>query len=280
MTYSFLPEDAFAKFGADAASAFRIANPLTSDFTHLRTSLVPGMLMTVAANQGRTPSARLFEVSRVYPLPATGGVPENVGHALAVRSGLKEEDVESAYRELRGVAMAWAPGIAADVRRHDSGADAGRVWHPGRSADLVLGDVVVATVGELHPATCAAFGVEGRVMALQVDRRVAWILREAPRQLVGVPHFPPVLRDLAFVVNESVAYAEVLAAVGAVDGVACQVELFDIYRGKGVDAGHKSLAVHLTFSDPARTLTAEEVDRQLAGIRVALEQRCGATLRS
>jgi phenylalanyl-tRNA synthetase beta chain len=275
LTYSFLPEGAFAKFGASAESAYRIANPLTSDFTHMRTSLVPSMLMAVATNQGRFPQGKLFEVSRVYP--KVDGVPANVGHVLAVRYGLKDEEVEAAYRELRGVANAWAP--VGDVARHDDARDPGRVWHPGRSADLVVGGTVIATVGELHPATCAAFGIDGRVVALLMDRDVAGKLREAPRQFVGTPQFPPVLRDIALMVDEAVAYAEVESAIGAADPV-CAVELFDVYRGKGVDAGSKSFALHLTFADPSRTLTAEEVDVRMAAIRASLEAECGATLRS
>ncbi len=277
ITYSFTSEAALKKSGTNPADTIAVANPLTSDLARMRLSLIPGLLQTITDNQGLSSQGHIFEVSRIYPKTSHSDLPANIGQVVAACFGVQDNQIESVYRELRGVLSVWSPSLstAKTVRRPATD----QTWHPGRSADLVIADQVVATVGELHPALCRAFGVDGRVLAIQMDRDQAWSLRQLPRQFAGIPPYPPALRDLALVVGENVDYQSIESTIRQSAPAITAIELFDIYRGQGIEQGQKSLALHLSFVSRERTLTAEEVDASMAAIREALEKEVGAIFR-
>jgi len=131
-----------------------------------------------------------------------------------------------------------------------------------------------------HPAALARFGIDGRVALLDFDLPALMEQCHRRKGYEPVPQFPPVLRDLAFVVPERTEYADVEEAVERSSGLLKSATLFDVYRGEHAGAGKKSLALHLSFMEPARTLTAEEADAELAKIAAALKEKFGATVRS
>ncbi|WP_138757960.1 phenylalanine--tRNA ligase subunit beta [Modestobacter altitudinis] len=284
-------------------SAVVVRNPLSEEEPALRTTLLPGLLATLARNLSRGQrDVAVFEHGSVFPgdqrTPAPvpgvdrrpddetlaallGAVPAQPWHVAVALTG---------NREPRGW---WGPGRAADwadavqaarVVAATAGVEltvrAGDLapWHPGRCAELVVADQVVGHAGELHPRVCAALDLPARTcaMELDVDALPAAAVPVGPR----VSTFPPVLVDLALVVPEEVPAADVEAALRAGAGELLErLRLFDVYAGPPVPAGSRSLAYALTLRAPDRTLTGEEANAARdAAIALAVEAT-GAVLR-
>ena len=154
--------------------------------------------------------------------------------------------------------------------------------HPGKAAEILISETVVGVMGELHPLVKANYEMEeAPVMLAEMDLDAVLGAARILFDVEAVPTYPPVLEDLAVVVDEAVTAAEVenVLRMGGGDYLA-KVQLFDIYRGKQLGEGKKSLAFSLTYIAPDRTLTDKEVLKLRNKIIRLLDEELGATLRS
>ncbi len=275
VNYSLVPAWHFEKCGIPVGQALRVANPLSADFEYLRYSLVPGLLQTVQENQGLFPDGRLFESSNCY-VKRDGDLPDERSALAVVAYGSGEGD--AAYRETKGLLEGYA--AEAGVRLTFARRAEGSLHHPGRTVDVFSGDERVGWLGEIHPNVLRRYGIDGRVAAFEVDLAKTLAHRATHAKYVPIPQFPPVLRDLALVVPERVEFADLERAMTGASALLRKIELFDTYRGKGVDPGKKSVAMHLTFALVERTLTAEEIDVEIKTIAAAASEKFGATVRA
>jgi phenylalanyl-tRNA synthetase beta chain len=284
-----------------------VRNPLSEEEPALRTTLLPGLLATLARNlaRGRRDVA-VFEHGAVFPggvrapapVPGVDSRPDDDTLAALLRAVPAQPwHVAVALTGAREPRGWWGPGRpagwadAVQAARLVAGAagvqlfvrPGGRApWHPGRCAELVVGEGdearVVGHAGELHPRVCAALELPARtsVMELDVDALPPRPVPLGPR----ISAFPPVFLDLAFVVPDEVTAAHVESLVrGGAGELFESVRLFDVYSGPPVPAGSRSLAYSLVLRAPDRTLTAEDVARVREGI-VAVVAMQGITLRS
>ncbi|MBC7105821.1 MAG: phenylalanine--tRNA ligase subunit beta, partial [Firmicutes bacterium] len=153
-------------------------------------------------------------------------------------------------------------------------------FHPGRTARLVHEGLELGIVGELHPAVCEGFSLPVRVVGAEVNLELLLDRASLRRTYRELPRHPAVERDLAVVVPEDAPAAEIVAAIREVGGDLLEdVRLFDVYRGRPVPEGRRSLAFHLVFRAPDRTLQEEEVGPLVAEITARLGERFGAVLR-
>ncbi len=290
----------------DRRTVLTLANPLSSEQPSMTTTLLPGLLETAARNVGRGQSdVGLFETATVT-LPHAGpaapilpvdrrpteaefaeldqALPAQPLHLGLVVAGERErsgwwgegraagwQDAVAAVRSL-GDAL----GVAVEVR-----AATRAPWHPGRCAQMRVGEVVLGHAGELHPKVCRAYGVPARTAVAEVDLDA--LLRVAV-DVVPSPSFStyPVAReDVALVVSTTVTVAEVEQALrdGAGDLLE-SVRLFDVYEGDQAGEGRKSLAFRLRFRAPDRTLTVEETSAARDSAVAVAAQRCGALQRA
>src|SRR4051794_3488089 len=293
-----LPED------DERRQAVIVRNPLSEEEPGLRTTLLPGLLATLARNLSRGQrDLALFEHGAVFsggvrtpaPLPGVdrrpddetlaallGAVPEQPWHVAVALSGHREprgwwgpgrpetwaDAVEAARR------VAAAAGVGLTVRAGERAP-----WHPGRCAELLVGDRIIGYAGELHPRVCAALELPARTsgMELDVDALPAAAVPVGPR----ISTFPPVLIDLALVVPDDVPAAEVGDALRQGAGELLEsLRLFDVYTGPQVGTGRKSLAYALTLRAPDRTLTSEEATAVRDAAAAVAAQRTGAELRA
>jgi phenylalanyl-tRNA synthetase beta chain len=262
--------------------AIRVTNPLQADEGWLRTRLLPGLLKAAARNLARhVRSVALFETSATWRLDGdrlAGGAGASfviAGPAEASwTSPARETDVFDAKGAvealLDGLGVAWTPGSA----------DAG--WlHAGRSASVLADGEVVGVFGELHPRIAAAYDLSGRVAVAELDAEALERLSGRGLEVRDVPRFPPVRRDLAFVVDAATpagAVREALAeAVGEVLG---DVTLFDVHVGPPLPTGKKSLAFSVDLRAADRTLTDVDANDAVARIADRLAAVFGAELRS
>jgi phenylalanyl-tRNA synthetase beta chain len=311
LTYPFVGKGDWDALGLDPDDdrrrTVRIANPLSEEEPELRTTLVPGLLKTLARNVGRGIfDLALFEHAPVYlPRPDAApaaildvdrrptdeeweallaAVPHQPMHAAVVLGGDREPagwwgkgrpatwaDALEAVRTL-----AAALGVEVEVR----GA-AYAPWHPGRCAELVLDGVVVGHGGELHPKVCKSFGVPPRtaVAEVELDALMAASLRVVPAPRFST--FPVAKEDVALVVDATVSAADLAETLrGGAGPLLESVRLFDVYTGEQIGEGKKSLAFAMRFRAPDRTLTdAEVAEAREAAVALAVE-RHGAVHRS
>lgn len=263
--------------GESEAPVVRIANPLTADLDSLRPSHRARLLDTVRGNEKIFSAGAAFEIGKVFsPAADDDQLPvETLSLGLVVwGKDEKGADFFKAKGLLERVATALHVPLTFGKDWPQNG-----FWHPGRSASVHLGAAVIGTLGELAPDARTAAGVESRVALALVD--MAELVKAATPNAVyrQLSEYPPVLRDIAFVVDRKAEHEFVVAAIKAVDPLIVAVELFDRYEGQGIADGKKSLAYHLTYQAADRTLTAEEIDAIHDQVAKMLEHKFKATIR-
>ncbi|HET6790642.1 MAG TPA: phenylalanine--tRNA ligase subunit beta [Actinomycetota bacterium] len=262
--------------------AIPLANPLRAEEAWLRTSLLPGLLRTVARNQRwGSGTASIFEVGVVF---RSGDPAEERRHAGFVHCGAAGEGWAADDRTLDVLdARGTLESLLGDLGVEDwsLGEPLAHPFHPGRSARILLGDEPVGALGELHPRIAASLEIEGRVAAAEIQLEPVRAAAARAFQLVEVPRFPPVRRDLAFVVPTGVSAGALQAVLDdAGEALLDRSTLFDVFEGGAIPEGRKSLAFALEFRAPDRTLTDEEVEPVVAAIVDRVRSELGAELRA
>jgi phenylalanyl-tRNA synthetase beta chain len=274
-TSSFVSPADHAKAGL-AGDEVRLTNPMVAEESVLRRSLLPGLLAALSRNAARrSPHLRFFEIGHVFSHSLDHGLPLET-EVAALLLGREGDGAEEAVRAWRLVADSIGVEGVAIV--------AGRVGglHPSRSAHLVgRGGEVIGSVGEIDPEVGSAFALP--------HRRVGWVellLRPllaiaGARRLVTEPsRYPSADVDLAFAVDEAVPADEVEARLREAAGELCEsLQLFDVYRGAGVEEGRRSLAFRLRLCAEDHTLTDAEIATARQACVTAVERALPARLR-
>jgi phenylalanyl-tRNA synthetase beta chain len=275
-------------FGSFVPQPVPLRNALSADMSVMRNTLVPGLLQATEFNQNHGASTiRLFEVGRVFHPATEGDSPVREPLQLAVVLAGPAGDGEwrpvsrtGDFYDAKGLAVGVldALGVGADggFEPLNSEGIPGLVpeglFHPGKSAAILLDGKALGAVGELHPALLPGTGLRRapQVLVLNLDPLVS---REArPVRVQAVTEFPGITRDLALQVPVTVAASAVETAILRKGRPLLQaVHLFDVYEGKGVVEGTRSLAYSLSFAAPDRTLRDEEVQQAVETILAALE---------
>ncbi len=289
VTYSFIDAAAACLFGG-GTEAVRIENPISSEMTHLRPDLLPGLLAAAARNQARgQPDLRLFEVGPVF----TGGEPgEQALQAAALMvGGTAPRDPHGSRRpvdpfDAKADAEALLAAIGAPEKRTIR-REAPGWFHPGRSGVIALGPkLVLAAFGEVHPRVLREMDVKGPAMALTLHLAALPLpkARGATRPPLVLWGLQPVERDFAFVLDARVEAATVVAAaLGADRTLVESVRVFDAFAGERAEAqmgpGRKSLAITVRLQPRERTLTEAEIEAVAARVVERVTQATGGSLR-
>jgi phenylalanyl-tRNA synthetase beta chain len=209
-------------------------------------------------------------------------LPQQPLHVAAVLSGRREQrGWWGEGREANWADAIQAARLVAQAYDVELNVVAGDLlpWHPGRCAELRVGDWPVGHAGELHPKVVEALGLPRRTCAMELDLDALPLLDRRPAPMISP--YPPVLLDVALVLDRDVPAAEVADALRAGAGDLLEdVHLFDVYTGEQVGEGKRSLAYSLRLRAPDRTLTVEEATVARDGAVAAAAERLGATLRS
>ncbi len=273
-------------YDAPDVKYLEIQNPITVERRVMRRSILATMLEILEYNSGLSPRLALFEIGPVF-IPVEGQpLPEEKPMLSFGLTGLREmpswganEPEMMDFYDLKGLVENMLAGLHIENVRFQSGEHPS--LHPGKTADILLDGNPLGVMGELHPLVKANYELgEPPVYVAEFELEP---LLEAARILFDVepvPTYPPVLEDLAIVVDETVTAVEVEDVIrkGGGDYLA-RVQLFDIYRGKQIGEGKKSLAFNLTYIAPDRTLTDKEVSKLRAKIIRLLDEELGAQLR-
>ena len=282
ISYAFVDASLLDQWGlSDAAIA--LANPLSAELGVMRTSILPGLVSALAANRNRQQSrVRLFEIGRAYRHSTSGPIETPRIAAAAIGSAHVEQwGVASRALDLFDIKgdmeslLQLTGASASEFQTRPGGPD----WlHPGRAATLLRGGVVVGYYGSLHPQLLKQLDLDDDVYAFELDLEP--LTRRQLPEARTLSKFPSVRRDIAVVLPEEVAYADVEACLrGAVGEQLAQVFLFDRYVGANLPSGMKSIAIGLILQDLSRTLTDQDSDRCMGQAVAALGRGFGATLR-
>ncbi|MRX49234.1 phenylalanine--tRNA ligase subunit beta [Paracoccus sp. S-4012] len=288
VTYSFIDRESARRFGG-GGDAVRLENPISSEMTHLRPDLLPGLLAAAARNQARgAADLALFELGPVF----TGGEP---GEQRVALSGLlvggtaprdpwgsrRQVDIYDAKADAEAIlATLGAPAKVQIDRKLDGW------WHPGRAGNIALGPNRLATFGELHPRVLREMEVKGPAVAFTIHLAAVPLpkTRSTTRPALNASALQAVERDFAFVVDERVeALSLVRAAEGADKQLIESVRVFDQFAGEKaaaqMGAGKKSLAITARLQPKDRTLTDAEIEAVSTKIVEKVTKATGGTLR-
>ena len=290
VTWSFIAKPSAELFGGGQPE-LTLANPIASDLSDMRPSLLPGLVAAVQANSNRGfPDVALFEVGQVFK----GDKPED---QLVAASGVRH-----GFASSKGMGRNWSGSATSDAL--DAKADAfavlaaagapmqalqvvpgGASWlHPGRSGTIQIGPQnVLGYFGELHPRVLEQLAADGPMIAFEVilDRIPAAKQRPTrARPVLELSAFQPVSRDFAFIVDRSVKSGDIVRSAQGVDKkLITDVSVFDVYEGKGIDDGKKSIAIAVTIQPREKTLTDQEIDAVAGKIVAEVTKKTGGSLR-
>ena len=279
LTYSFVSPSIFDQIrlpeDSSLRNAMRIQNPLGEDASIMRTVALPSMLAILARNNAyHNDAVKLYELAKVY-LPKPGQIlPDEPKHLVLGTYGEHED-----FFKMKGEIEAFLRGMNVPEARytaekHDP------TFHPGRCARVSVGGVDLGCFGQIHPLVARSYGIDGEIFAAELNFTALLSLQLPEKTYTPLPKYPAVTRDIAVVCGEAVTVAALSDCIRAVGGKLLRsVELFDIYRGKGIASGSKSAAFRLTLRADDRTLTDADSDGVVSAVLAALEKELNAKLR-
>ncbi len=297
--YSFIGDKEISCIGGEAEHYWELANPLSPEHKYLRKNLLPGLLNNIAANSkilvGR--DIKIFEIGNVF---------SKFSQCLLERHNLSEaekaKEAPQAHEKTMISGVIWnkaSPAVFYEVKnvleiilgrfsvREVSFAPLERqiphfpVWHLKRTAVVEIGGEAIGVAGEIDPIVAANFGIEGRVGAFNLNfEKLLNVIQNIKPAYTPVSKFPPARIDLAVIVARKVLWSQIKDAV-MVSGkeLIKEIGLFDIYEGKNIPPDKRSLAFHMTFQSPERTLKDEEIKNITDKIINKLQSNFGAILR-
>jgi phenylalanyl-tRNA synthetase beta chain len=279
INYAFVDEQWESDFAANTVPV-RLQNPIASQMGVMRSSLIGGLVGRLQHNLShRQARVRLFETGACFTRSDSGYMQSERLAGLCYGDALPEQ---WGSRPARGVdfydaksdveALVWPVQARFEVANHPA-------LHPGKTAKITLNGEILGYIGEIHPRWQQKYEIAQPVIVFELE--LAPLTKAHIPGFSSVSRFPPVRRDLAVVVADEVPVQAILDAIwGAKPAAVVDLAVFDLYRGKGVEQGKKSLAFRVLFQDTQKTLTDPEVDSAVAELVRILRDQFGAGLRS
>ncbi|XXQ68579.1 phenylalanine--tRNA ligase subunit beta [Neisseriaceae bacterium B1] len=276
VSYAFVDE-AWEQDFSNNQDPIRLQNPLAAQYAVMRSTLIGGLVEVLQNNLNRKHNrVRLFEIARIFRKESNGYVQNERVGGLVYGAAQPEQWGEKAravdFYDLKADVESLLLGQAVTFVKAEHVA-----LHPGRSANIVIDGQVVGFIGELHPQWLQKYDLPQPALVFELD--MAAVLATEKARFGGVSKFQPARRDLAFVLPENVAFAELLGALNTVKSDLIQeIVLFDVYRGAGLPENAKSMAVKIMLQSFDATLTDEQVEPIVAQL-IAAAETVGAKLR-
>ncbi len=271
----------------DLSPAVEIINPIAVDRYTMRKSLLASLFEIVEGNARLSERIAIFEIGYIYLASEEGLLPDERPQLGIVLTGPRHAPAWQGgpsgtmdFYDLKGIVEMMLEGLHLDGMHFET--HAYPIFHPGKCASVMLGDRQVGVMGELHPVVHDQYSFSD-APALAAFFYLDTLREEvtARYEVSAVSAYPPVLEDIALIVDETVPAADVQALIAQTGGkMISEVRLFDVYRGEQLRVGKKSLAYSLTYQAEDRTLTDDEVAKLRNKIIKRLERELGAELRS
>lgn len=291
VTWSFMPEARAKLFGANdsqQAAKLKLSNPISSDLDQMRPSILPNLIEAAEKNRARGfGDNALFECGPVFTSPKLKG---QMLTATGIRSGQNGPRHWSGQAASRAVdaldakadALAVIEACGMNAASLQISRDVPSWYHPGRAGALRLGTNVVAYFGEIHPAVLEGLDAKAPIVGFEVfiDNIPQARKKGTAKTLLAISPLQPVSRDFAFVLDQTVDADAIARAIrGSDKDLIGDVEIFDVYAGKGVPEGKKSVAISVMLQPRTQTLTDADIETVSKKIVDAVASKTGGTLR-
>lgn len=291
VTWSFIPR-AHAKLFGGGQDELELANPISSEMSSMRPSLLPGLIIAARQNRNRGfADAALFEAGQAYRGDRPG---DQFMAAAGVRAGTAKLNgagrhwdgapAPAGLYDAKADALALLAALGLEAQRVQITADAPAWLHPGRSGMLRLGPkIVLGYFGEPHPRILKALDAAAPLACFELFLDAIPVRKRttAARPALDAADLQPVIRDFAFVLDSGVPAGEVMRAALAADKkLIARVSIFDVFEGRNLGAGKKSLAIEVTLQPREKTLTDAEIDAVAGKIIAQVKQATGGEIRS
>lgn len=277
ITYSFISSEQHTDFNKDI-EAITLANPIASQMSVMRASLLPGLVQTLRHNLNHGQDRlRIFESGRCFLGVGAEAQPQRVaglayGPALPEQWSVRTRPVDFYDVKADVAALFWP-------RQPEFVASEHPALHPGQTARIRIDGREVGWLGSLHPRLAQKYELARSPILFELEAE-ALTRRTLPRY-GGLSRYPAVRRDIAVVVDAGLEVGGILAAVrAALPATVTEFELFDVYQGQGIEAGKKSLAFRMLLQHTEKTLTDAEIEAAVAEVLALLSERFGAVLRA
>jgi phenylalanyl-tRNA synthetase beta chain len=266
-------------------TAIKLANPLVAEQSIMRTTLLPGVLETVARNTSfRTMDLKLFEIRRRY-MPTTEEMPHEpvcIAGALTgarVDTGWSSASETVDFYDVKGILEGLLELL--HIRGIKWVADTPELYyHPGKSCSVMVGKDRIGTFGEIHPVVQQNFEIEKPVYAFELDFEKLVKYSSQKYSIIAPSRFPDSTRDIALLVPDEMPADRILECIKVVKAQEIeQVEIFDVYRGTGIQEGFKSIAIRIRYRSYERTLTDDEISGIHTKVITALMNKLNVSIR-
>lgn len=280
-TYSFVSPSILDDLRISKESYLRryveLENPLGEEFSMMRTTLVANMLKIIKNNYNRNiKEARLFELGNIFIPKQIPVIDEPYEKKRLVISSYGEKET---FFTVKGVLENLLEGLGIKEYRLLK-ENNNPTYHPGKCATIESNEKVLGTIGEMHPKTMENFDVDERVYIIDIDFDELLNQSDIKIKFESIPKYPSIERDIALLVKKDVSHQEIIDVINNYGGKhLANVSLFDIYEGKQIDEGFKSMAYNLIFRSKERTLKEEEVTEKYELIIKKIEEELEAELR-
>lgn len=282
-TFSFISPKYYDKIrmpeNSPKRKSIRITNPLGEDTSIMRTTALPSLLEVLAFNYNmKNHGASMFEIAKVYLPKKEDELP---GEPSRITLGFFNVDDKNAneFTKIKGYIETLLSASGIDNVDYVA-ADGDGAFHPGRCAEILCGDTVLGTFGEIHPLTAENYGFGCPVYAAELDFEALYNARKTTILYTPIPKHPAVERDFSFVCDEDVEAGTVAKLIRKAGGATVKdATLFDVYRGAQIGDGKKSLSFAVKLLSQDHTLTDEEADHTVKKILDKLASELGISLR-
>ena len=241
----------------------------------MRTSTLPSIMESLGRNYSRNNSyVRLFEMGKIY-------IPNEDDTKLPTEKNVLTIGMygDCDYLELKGVVENIIEGLGIKNPKFERESE-NVSYHPGKTAKLIIGRNNAGTLGEVHLDVSENYGIEVPCFAAELDLDVLYESSDMDKKYKALPKFPAVTRDIALLVDDNLLVQEIDETIKRAGGnLVEKIELFDIYKGKQIPEGKKSIAYAIWYRDENKTLTDKDVNKVHEKILKSLEYKLGATLR-
>ncbi len=284
--YSFESPGWLEKIGIDRANYLELENPIAKDRPLIRRNLMPNLLQNIEHNAHRCDAVRLFEVGQTYIGEESGEIERPQSKALLPKQDMhlgvvfSSKNVDQPFFELSHVVDRLCRRLQISYTLDTQTSDDAPFIHPSRHAKILVNNHKIGRIAELHPEIQQTIGIPHRVAMLQINLQTLLpFLTETKPQYHPLSVYPAVERDLAFIVDRSIEHTKILQIMTGTDPLVVAVELFDVFEGEQIGVAKKSMAYHITYQSPEKTLTADDVDNIHQRLIATLKKEVGAEMR-
>ena len=266
MTYSMVSFNQLEKAFLDPQDSLKISNPLTKDWTYLRSSLIPSLLTVLADNHQE--KIMIFEMAHVYLYQNLRELPEELPMLTGMVNGQQ-------FYQLKGIVEAILTMMGIDKYQFEpyqlKQTFYGKIFHPSRTAEVMVKNESLGVVGEIGPHLTAKFGLKGRVTAFDLDFRELVKNASKKKQYEPLSKYPALVEDLAFIVPPRALVGEMMTVIKKVNHLIVSIELLDSFQ--------KTRTFRITYQNPRKTLTDKEVGKIRKRIIKRVKTKFGAKLK-